>query len=429
MGGRVISCLHCGDEQHFYNSCGDRHCPACGGAKRARWLEARRAEQLPTGYFHVVFTVPHELSVLMMSNRKILYDLLMSTAWQTLSQLGKDPKHLGARVGAIAVLHTWGQQLEHHPHVHMIVPGGGLSEDGSRWVASRPNFLLPVKVLGKLFRGKFLAGLQAANAAGELGFAGGTAALAEPREFQTLLSRLYAKDWVVYAKEPFHSPDTMLKYLAGYTHRVALSNHRLSNYDGHFVSLSYKDYADGCKRKELRLSAAEMIRRFSIHIVPKGFVRMRHFGILSHRDRGKRLQKCRELLAKPNMSTPLFTTPLPTTPLLTAPLPTTPLLTVPLLTASLPGALPGEDAPPVLSDRLSTAAVLVVAALATPTPPISVVGATPLSPLPLSVPVLTERALLPLSCPKCGGVDFATQWQGVRPVGRRWQEVQPWNTS
>ena len=439
MGGRVISCLHCGDEQHFYNSCGDRHCPACGGAKRARWLEARRAEQLPTGYFHVVFTVPHELSSLMMGNRKVLYDLLMSTAWQTLSQLGADEKYLNAQLGAIAVLHTWGQQLEHHPHVHMIVPGGGLSLDGERWIASRPNFLLPVKVLGKLFRGKFLAGLQAANAAGDLNFAGGTAALAEPREFQTLLSRLYAKDWVVYAKEPFHSPETMLKYLAGYTHRVALSNHRLSNYDGHSVSLSYKDYADGCKRKELRLSAAELIRRFSLHIVPKGFVRIRHFGILSHRDRGKRLQKCRELLTKPNASTPLPTVPLLTEPLLTEPLVTEPLVTVPLVTVPLvteplvtvplAGALPAEEPASVLARSLSMATVLVVAALATPTALSSAVGVPPLSPLPLSVPVLTERASLPPQCPKCGGVEFATPWQGARPVGRRWQEVQPWNTS
>jgi len=376
LGGHVVLCNGCGDVRYLYHSCGDRHCPACGGTKRSRWLEARRAEQLPVPYFHVVFTLPHELSALILGNRKALYDLLFEASWQTLSELGADPKHMGAQMGAVAVLHTWGQQMEHHPHVHMIVPGGGISLDGTSWVASRPRFLLPVKVMGKLFRGKYLAGLRQAYVSGELAFGGSTTSLSDPATFEALMSTLYAKDWVVYAKEPFSGPDTMLKYLTGYTHRVALSNYRLSKYDGSHVSLSYKDYADGCQRKELRLEACELVRRFCLHIVPKGLVRVRHFGIMTHRDRGKRLAKCRELLGVKAASDNGLSTKVSAKP--------------PLLLALL---------------------FAVMVTMGTP----SLVWKT------LPHPVET--------CRKCGSSDSVTVWQGARPSGHRWLEVNPWNST
>jgi putative transposase/transposase-like zinc-binding protein len=407
LGGQVTRCQGCGQVEYRYHSCGDRHCPACGGLKRARWLERRRAEQLPVPYFHLVFTLPHELSALVLGNRKLLYDLLLSTSWQSLAQLGADPKHLGARLGAIAVLHTWGQQLEHHPHVHMIVPGGGPSLDGTRWIASRPNFLLSVKVLGKLFRGKFLAELRQASVSGQLAYAGSTASLVSPRDFNAFLSRLYAKDWNVYAKEPFRDPDTMFKYLTRYTHRVALSNDRLSGYDGERVTLSYKDYADGCRRKELRLSAKELLRRFCLHIVPKGLVRIRHYGILTNRDHGQRLAKCRELLASARPSTTPCTTPLsspapPSTPA-SPPRDTTPM------SFQRPTSHPQDTAAPIQLDRH----VPTTGAMAEPSAP--ALGPTPTpSPEP---------------CPRCGGRAFEFLWFGQRPHGRDWQQILPWNTS
>jgi hypothetical protein len=410
LGGQVTRCQGCGQVEYRYHSCGDRHCPACGGLKRARWLERRRAEQLPAPYFHLVFTLPHELSALVLGNRKLLYDLLLSTSWQTLAELGADPKHLGARLGAIAVLHTWGQQLEHHPHVHMIVPGGGPSLDGARWIASRPNFLLPVKVLGKLFRGKFLSGLRQASVSGQLAYAGSTASLVNPGDFKAFLSRLYAKDWVVYAKEPFRGPDTMFKYLTRYTHRVALSNDRLSGYDGERVTLSYKDYADGCQRKELRVSAKELLRRFCLHIVPKGLVRIRHYGILTNRDHGQRLAKCRELLAS---ATPCPTScPTPQAAPLSSPAP-----------PSMPGS-PPSDRPMSLHGPArhpqDTAAPI------TPGRHAPTTATTADKPAPALGPTLTP---LPEPCPRCGGVAFELLWFGQRPRGRDWQQIQPWNTS
>jgi hypothetical protein len=406
LGGQVTRCQGCGQVEYRYHSCGDRHCPACGGFKRARWLERRRAEQLPAPYFHLVFTLPHELSALVLGNRKLLYDLLLSTSWQTLAQLGADPKHLGARLGAIAVLHTWGQQLEHHPHVHMIVPGGGPSLDGARWIASRPNFLLPVKVLGKLFRGKFLSELRQASVSGQLAYAGSTASLVNPRGFNDFLSRLYAKDWNVYAKEPFRNPDTMFKYLTRYTHRVALSNDRLSGYDGERVTLSYKDYADGCRRKELRLSAKELLRRFCLHIVPKGLVRIRHYGILTNRDHGQRLAKCRELLASTRPCTTRLSVPAsPSTPEL-PPRDTTPV------SLQRPTSPPQEKAASISPDRHA--------------PTTAAIADTPAPALGPTCPTLT---LLPEPCPRCGGVAFERLWFGQRPRGRDWQQIQPWNTS
>ena len=304
LGGHVTEGCHCGDVRYHYHSCGDRHCPACGGSKRAAWLEKRRAELLPVPYFHVVFTLPHELSALVLGNRRTLYTLLLRTAAQTLLDVAADGKHLGARLGALLVLHTWGQQLEHHPHVHAVVPGGGLALPGpgdasgeQRWQACRPNFLLPVKVLGQVFRGKYLEGLRQAHVTGALHLGGSTAALAEPEVFAAWLDGLYRTSWVVYAKKPFGSdPEQVLKYLARCTHRVALSNSRLVRVDNDQVTFTYKDYADGCRPKELTLPAVEFVRRFALHVVPGGLVRIRHYGLLAHRDRGRRLARCRQLL-------------------------------------------------------------------------------------------------------------------------------------
>jgi hypothetical protein len=297
LGGHVTRCLHCRVVNYHYHSCGNRHCPACGGSKRAAWLEKRRADLLPVPYFHLVFTLPHELSALALGNREVMYGLLFDAAAQTLLKIGADPQHLGARLGAWMVLHTWGQQLEHHPHVHAVVPGGGLSPDGTRWLSCRPNFLAPVKVLGRVFRGKYLAGLRQAYVTGKLQFGGSTADLADPNRWRSFLQPLYVKDWIVHAKKPFGGPEQVLKYLTAYTHRVALSNRRLVRMSDSHVTLTYKDYADGCRRKELTLAALEFVRRFALHIVPKGFVRVRHYGLLAHRDRGARLAKCRALLA------------------------------------------------------------------------------------------------------------------------------------
>jgi putative transposase/transposase-like zinc-binding protein len=297
LGGHVTECGHCGDVRYHYHSCGERHCPACGGSKRAAWLERRRAELLAVPYFHVVFTLPHQLSALVLGNRRLLYPLLMRTAAQTLLDVAADPKHRGARLGVLAVLHTWGQQLEHHPHVHAVVPGGGLTSDGQRWLACRPNFLLPVKVLGTVFRGKYLEGLRQAYVAGTLQLAGSTTALAEPTTFAALLDELYRTAWVVYAKQPFgRDPELVLKYLARYTHRVAFSNARLVRVSADTVTFTYKDYADGCRSKEMTLPALEFVRRFAMHVVPGRLVRIRQYGLLANRGRGARLAQCRRLL-------------------------------------------------------------------------------------------------------------------------------------
>jgi Putative transposase/Transposase zinc-binding domain len=303
LGGHVRRCGHCGLIDYRYHSCGNRHCPQCGGHKRAAWLEKRQAELLDVPYFHVVFTLPHTLSALVLGNRKLLYDLLLEASAQTLLEVAANPRHLGARVGVLAVLHTWGQQLEHHPHVHCVVPGGGLACDQSgvleqpwRWRSCRPTFFLPVKVLGQVFRGKYVAGLRRAYERGQLHFAGSTAALAGRPAFEALLGELYTKDWVVYAKEPFGGPQQVLKYLTGYTHRVALSNSRLVLLTPEEVTFTWKDYAANCQRKELTLSGVEFVRRFCLHILPRGLVRIRQYGLLSNRDRSERLARCRALL-------------------------------------------------------------------------------------------------------------------------------------
>jgi hypothetical protein len=311
LGGHVTQCDHCSEVRYHYHSCGNRSCPQCGGSKRAAWLAKCQADLLPVPYFHVVFTLPHELSALTLGNRELLYRLLFDSAKETLLEVAADPMHLGARLGVLMVLHTWGQQLEHHPHVHCVVPGGGLAvpaktsgnvatdpgEQAPRWVSCRPNWFLPVKVLSPVFRGKYLAALRAAHQAGQLQFAGSTLPLASPAAWKTSIRALYQKDWVVYAKEPFGGPEQVLKYLTGYTHRVALSNHRLVKLEDGHVTFTWKDYTDNCRRKEMTLEAVEFVRRFALHIIPKGLVRIRRYGLLAHRDRGERLALCRSLLA------------------------------------------------------------------------------------------------------------------------------------
>jgi hypothetical protein len=303
LGGHVRRCTGCGLVEYRYHSCGNRHCPQCGGSKRAAWLDQRRAELLDVPYFHVVFTLPHSVSALVLGNRQLLYNLLFDAAAQTLLEVAANPRHLGARIGVLAVLHTWGQQLEHHPHVHCVVPGGGLACDSSgvveqpwRWLGCRPSYFLPVRVLSRVFRGKFVAGLRRTYRRGELRFGGSTAELAGPAAFAALLEGLYATDWVVYAKTPFGGPEQVLQYLTGYTHRVALSNRRLVRVTDEEVTFSWKDYAANCQQRELTLSGVEFLRRFCLHILPRGLVRIRQYGLLANRDRGARLARCRELL-------------------------------------------------------------------------------------------------------------------------------------
>jgi Putative transposase/Transposase zinc-binding domain len=295
LGGHVLACTHCGEITYHYHSCGDRHCPSCGGSKRASWLARQQRDLLPVPYFHLVFTLPHELSALVLGNRKILYKLLFAAAQDTLLTIGADPKHVGARLGAIMVLHTWGQQLEHHPHIHALVPGGGLSQDGTAWVATRPNFLVSVKVLSRLFRRKYVEGLHALYAAGQLRFGGSTESLRDQVGFQAWLRMLRRKGWIVYAKKPFAGPEVLLKYLTRYTHRVALSNRRLLRISGDDVTLTWKDYRDAGRGKEMTLSAIELLRRFALHVMVKNFVRVRQCGLLAHRGRKERLALCRRL--------------------------------------------------------------------------------------------------------------------------------------
>ena len=299
LGGHVYECDHCHERRVAYNSCRNRHCPKCQGAERLRWLEARQRDLLPVDYFHVVFTLPAEIGPLALRNPKALYGLLFRCAAQTLLEVATSPKHLGARLGVLAVLHTWGQQLTHHPHVHCIVPGGGLSSTRGRWIPSRRGYLLPVQVLSRVFRGKYLAGLGAAKAAGELALVGKLERLADPESFRGLLDGLYSQEWVVYCKPPFAGPETVLKYLSRYTHRVALSNQRLLRMEGDTVVLTYKDYRHGGRQRLLRLPAPELIRRFLQHVLPCGFVRIRYYGLLANRHRADALKLCREALGAP----------------------------------------------------------------------------------------------------------------------------------
>jgi hypothetical protein len=296
LGGHVEACDQCGHRQIAYNSCRNRHCPKCQGAARARWLEDRAAELLPVEYFHVVFTLPQDIGPIALQNPRVVYGTLFRATAETLLQVAADPKYLGAKIGFLAVLHTWGQNLHLHPHLHCVVPGGGIAAGGTRWVACRPGFFLPVRVLSRLFRGKFLAFLQEANQRGQLAFHGQQQVFADPARFSHLLGELRQKDWVVYAKPPFGGPEQVLKYLARYTHRVAISNDRLIKVEDGKVFFHWKDYAHDQARKVMALSAVEFIRRFLLHVLPSGFRRIRHYGLLANRHRDETLQRCRTLL-------------------------------------------------------------------------------------------------------------------------------------
>jgi Putative transposase/Transposase zinc-binding domain len=296
LGGHRDACNHCGYTRVSYNSCRDRHCPKCQGVKRAAWLKARLERVLPVAHFHVVFTVPVALHPLMLHHPRRLYHLLFQAASQTLLTLAADPKRLGAQPGVTAILHTWGQNLTFHPHLHCVVTGGGLSPDGSRWIASRPRFFLPVKVLGRMFRGKFLAGVTEAYRAGLLSFGGSVASLAEPVRFRRWLDALYRQEWVVYAKRPFGGAEQVFRYLGRYSHRVAIANSRLVAFEEEHVSFRWKDYADESRTKVMRLSVDEFLRRFLLHVLPKRFVRIRHYGLLAGRNVSTKLAHCRQLL-------------------------------------------------------------------------------------------------------------------------------------
>jgi hypothetical protein len=297
LGGHVDTCGRCGFVRISYNSCRDRHCPKCQAADREAWIDTRLERILPVEYFHVVFTLPEQLQPLVLQNQRLLYGLLFQAAAETLLQLGRDPKRLGGQLGFTAVLHTWGQNLLFHPHLHCVVTGGGLSRDGTTWVAAREGYLLPVKVLGRLFRGKFLSGLRDAFGHGKLKFQGSTADLADACHFRKWLRSLYRRDWVVYAKPPFGGAEQVYRYLGRYTHRVAISNSRLVSFNDDGVRFRYKDYADEDRIKEMVLSPDEFIRRFLLHVLPKGFVRIRHYGLLASRNVPTKLARARELLA------------------------------------------------------------------------------------------------------------------------------------
>ncbi|MGB5764945.1 MAG: IS91 family transposase [Sedimenticolaceae bacterium] len=301
LGGHVLACPACEYTQIAYNSCRDRHCPKCQASAARRWLEARQVDLLPVEYYHVVFTLPAPISAIAYTNKAVIYGLLFQIAAETLHTIAADPRHLGARIGLTLVLHTWGSALTHHPHVHGIVPGGGLSPDGQRWIACRPGFFLPVRVLSRLFRRRFLEALAKAHAAGQLRFFGDDAALSEPAAFREWLAPLRKCEWVVYAKRPFAGPAAVLAYLARYTHRVAIANSRLVALNERGVTFKWKDYrAKGkTKYKTMTLSTGEFMRRFLLHVLPCRFHRIRHYGLIANAGRRENLARARELLNVP----------------------------------------------------------------------------------------------------------------------------------
>jgi hypothetical protein len=301
LGGHVARCEKCSHTLIAYNSCRNRHCPKCQGAAAKEWLAEREAELLPVPYYHVVFTLPAAIADIAYQNKAAIYDLLFRTSAETLITIGADPQHLGARIGVLSVLHTWGSALTHHPHVHMIVPGGGISLDGKNWVSCRPRFFLPVRVLSRLFRRLFLEKLVAAHKAGELQFFGHHAPLSDAQAFAAYLAPLRNSDWVVYSKRPFGGPKQVLAYLARYTHRVAISNRRLIAFDDKGVTFKWKDYRiEGRNRyKVMTLATDEFIRRFLIHVLPGGFHRIRHYGLFANGSRAANIARARELLVVP----------------------------------------------------------------------------------------------------------------------------------
>ena len=297
QGGHKRVCDTCGHEEISYNSCRNRHCPKCQARARAKWLDERAGDLLDVPYFHVVFTLPHAISHLALQNRRLIYGILFQAVSQTLLAIGQDPQHLGARIGFLAVLHTWGQKLMHHPHVHCVIAGGGLSPDGKQWIPCRSaTFFLPVRVLSRLFRGKFISSLRKAYAQGELAFYGKLSSLQNPAEWSKLLEELSSREWVVYAKPPFGGPQQVLKYLARYTHRVAISNSRLVSIGDGKVTFRWKDYTRGNQQRAMTLDAVEFLRRFLLHVLPSGFMRIRYYGFLANCVRGKKLPQVRSLL-------------------------------------------------------------------------------------------------------------------------------------
>jgi hypothetical protein len=298
LGGHIDECSGCGHRAISFNSCRNRHCPKCQSNARDRWLAARRRELLPVPYAHVVFTLPRQLAPLALQNKSEIYGLLFRASAETLLTVARDERHLGADIGFFSVLHTWNQKLQHHPHVHCVVPAGGLSPDRTRWIAARTGFFLPVRVLSRVFRGKFVAGLRELHAAGKLGFHGGLVGLAAPAAFASWLRGLFRSDWVVYAKRPFGGAEHALRYLGCYTHRVAISNHRLVALEDGEVVFRWRDSAHKNKKRLMRLALDEFLRRFFLHVLPRGFVRIRHFGFFAHRRRAALLPLCFALLGQ-----------------------------------------------------------------------------------------------------------------------------------
>src|ERR1700682_2879305 len=297
LGGHLDECTRCGHRAISYHSCRNRHCPKCQAGARDRWLAARRQELLPTRYVHVVFTLPRHLAPLVLQNTKVIYDLLLRTSAETLLEVARDPRHLGAEIGFFSVLHTWNQKLQLHPHVHCVIPSGGLSPNRRHWIKTRYAFFLPVQVLSRVFRGKFVAALKRAFQNGQLHFHGDLKPLAQPTTFFAWLRPLFRKDWVVYAKRPFGGPEYVLRYLGRYTHRVAISNHRLVTFADQKVTFHWRDSAHKNEQRRMTLSLDEFLRRFLLHLLPDGFVRIRHFGFLANRQRATLLPLCFQLLS------------------------------------------------------------------------------------------------------------------------------------
>jgi hypothetical protein len=296
LGGHLERCDSCAYERPCYDSCRNRHCPKCQSLARAAWVEKRKAQILPTHYFHVVFTLPEQIAAIGYQNKKLVYGVLFRAAAETLSTIAADPKHLGADVGFFAVLHTWGQNLLFHPHLHCVVPGGGISPDGSRWISCRPRFFLPVRVLSRLFRRLFLKHLQDASDAGKLALFSSLEALRDPLVFRGHLERVRKLKWVVYTKPPFAGPQQVVDYVGRYTHRIAISNHRIVDIENRQVSFKWRDYRDNNQQKIMTVSAEEFIRRFLLHVLPSGFHRIRYYGFLGNRHRNEKLELCRRLL-------------------------------------------------------------------------------------------------------------------------------------
>ena len=300
LGGHVDECTNCGHIRISYNSCRNRHCPKCQGLAKEKWLLARERDLLPVGYFHMVFTIPSELNTLTLQNQKLIYNILFKASSETLMELGKDPKYLGAEIGHISILHTWGQNLMDHPHVHSIVPAGGLSLDGERWINTRKKFFMPIKVISRVYRGKFMAYFKETCHKGKIRFEGQLKGLSNPDGLKSLMKDLYKKEWVVYCKEPFKNPKRVMKYLGRYTHRVAISNDRIIKIENEKVSFRWKDYADGNNKKVMTIDGEEFIRRFLLHVLPHNFVKIRHYGLLSNRSRKTKLKKSQDIFGVKN---------------------------------------------------------------------------------------------------------------------------------